>query len=226
MIFKQLEQVLAGTKNQTRRVVKPGETLIGRPLYSTVLTPSGRVKWQVGRDYAVVPGRGKPAPWFHDDGVRINDPINYMSTDLFGSTYAGHEGLNARGFYQARIVITSIRQEPLMSISHQDAVAEGVDGVREYWELWESINGPGSWRDDPLVWVINFRVLPIVASAYQAWHRDTCSHETQRLDSVFKVIRCAECGVVLKVADKTPYREGSTLDQLASKLRRMTRDGE
>ena len=71
--------------------------------------------------------------------------------------------------------ITDVRAERLNSISDEDAKAEGVnvhvDSVlaaahagppetparMEYWHLWETINGRGSWEANPYVWVISFR---------------------------------------------------------------------
>lgn len=66
--------------------------------------------------------------------------------------------------------ITAVRVERLREISQEDAVAEGVNNIRgsgeethciepvdAYRELWESINGKGSWAQNPYVWVITFR---------------------------------------------------------------------
>jgi hypothetical protein len=63
--------------------------------------------------------------------------------------------------------ITGVRVERLQEISGADAIAEGIDlstvpdyvfGYQEaYRDLWESINGPGSWDVNPWVWVIEFR---------------------------------------------------------------------
>lgn len=69
--------------------------------------------------------------------------------------------------------ITEIRAERLQEISEQDALAEGVTikpdaeiaarvaretpARMEYWALWESINGAGSWDANPWVWVLTFR---------------------------------------------------------------------
>jgi hypothetical protein len=74
--------------------------------------------------------------------------------------------------------ITSVRVERLQEISEADAKAEGIhkpagsqfwyadprenvlpsmSPVGGYWNLWNSINGPGSWDANPWVWVIEFR---------------------------------------------------------------------
>ncbi len=71
--------------------------------------------------------------------------------------------------------VTGVRVERLHGISEKDAVAEGIpvaaleDGtisksqpwaIRDYRALWESINGAGSWKANPWVWVVEFRRLP------------------------------------------------------------------
>jgi hypothetical protein len=70
--------------------------------------------------------------------------------------------------------ITGVRVERLQSISERDSRAEGVTiephhsrgycageflppEMRAYRDLWETINGPGSWEANPWVWVIEFR---------------------------------------------------------------------
>jgi len=75
--------------------------------------------------------------------------------------------------------IVSVRVERLQDISEADAKAEGCDqtGVgtgrfdangneqevgsysASYYELWQSINGPGSWSANPRVWVVEFKVV-------------------------------------------------------------------
>ena len=78
----------------------------------------------------------------------------------------------------ARILLDVIRvgMERLNDISEADAIAEGVKSVGggRYWigaegmiprgsveaayrDLWESINGAGSWDKNPWVWVIEFK---------------------------------------------------------------------
>jgi len=72
--------------------------------------------------------------------------------------------------------IESVRVERLVEITEEDAMDEGVvfrdscwsatddpkalrwtTAVGAFRELWESINGPGSWDINPHVWVIKFR---------------------------------------------------------------------
>ncbi len=62
--------------------------------------------------------------------------------------------------------ITGIRLERLQDISRGDAMAEGcpfpnlADGKNPcdwYMDLWEQINGAGSWAANPYVWVIEFK---------------------------------------------------------------------
>lgn len=77
--------------------------------------------------------------------------------------------------------ITGVRVERLQDISEGDAIAEGVeeldghfneaeycaiakkigccigDSKPVYAQLWESLNGPGSWDLNPFVWVLEFR---------------------------------------------------------------------
>lgn len=80
--------------------------------------------------------------------------------------------------------ITNVRVEQLQDISEEDAIAEGIephfagwkpyrtffyeaDGItpsnyfedprHSYMQLWESINGQGSWDLNPWVWVVEFK---------------------------------------------------------------------
>ncbi|OPZ53593.1 MAG: hypothetical protein BWY91_01907 [bacterium ADurb.BinA028] len=64
--------------------------------------------------------------------------------------------------------LTGVRVQRLSDISEDDAQAEGVIGlyvqkeeapsrVVAYRDLWESLNGPGSWAANPWVWVLSFR---------------------------------------------------------------------
>jgi len=60
--------------------------------------------------------------------------------------------------------IISVRVERLRDISMQDVLAEGCmlstskTEPLDYQNLWESINGSGSWDANPWVWVVEFRM--------------------------------------------------------------------
>lgn len=73
--------------------------------------------------------------------------------------------------------VTSVRCEHLQAISEEDAIAEGiepgeigfksynpknifeVDALWSFQNLWESINGKGSWKQNPWVWVYEFKKI-------------------------------------------------------------------
>lgn len=74
--------------------------------------------------------------------------------------------------------VTGVRVERLQDISEADALAEGVNvhpdhhgkprdsiysPVQAYRDLWEQINGPGSWEANPWVWVVEFKRVPPLA---------------------------------------------------------------
>jgi len=80
---------------------------------------------------------------------------------------------------QSRITleVTAVREERLQDISQEDAIAEGCEYGKKvllphasvkvwthtardaYRRLWESINGPGSWDENPIVKVITFTMV-------------------------------------------------------------------
>lgn len=75
--------------------------------------------------------------------------------------------------------VVSVRLERLQSISREDALAEGVKGgpstrsyemidlsyaspeIRRFHSLWESINGPDSWKANPPVWIYDLQPVGI-----------------------------------------------------------------
>ena len=58
--------------------------------------------------------------------------------------------------------VTGVRVERLQDISEADAIAEGVytdpacPAYDAYTQLWDEINGLGSWEANPWVWVVGF----------------------------------------------------------------------
>lgn len=174
MIFKQIDAILSGSKTQTRRVAKPSEFVYqhgnqnpdGIWAIDTVFTlidnPEKyeykyRIKWEVGRTYAVVPGRGKPGAWWAHEYPPNKRKLLWHS--VHEQNKAAYE---EEGWQPLRIRIVAIRREHLQDITEADAKAEGVADVAAYCELWESINGktPGArWDANPTVFVLEFELV-------------------------------------------------------------------
>lgn len=123
-----------------------------------------------------------PKPWaptqYEADGHRDNW-MNVGATP--GSVTAGklRPGIHMpRWASRILLEVTNIRVERLQDISKTDAVAEGLyqdqagrwttwsatethrehlNPIEAYRELWESINGYGSWEANPWVWVVDFK---------------------------------------------------------------------
>lgn len=74
-----------------------------------------------------------------------------------------------RRFSRITLEVADVRVERLQGISYEDLAAEGIQEIIDagvdhdgwprdaYRSLWESINGAGSWDENPWVWVIEFR---------------------------------------------------------------------
>jgi hypothetical protein len=64
------------------------------------------------------------------------------------------------------LTVTDVRVQRLQDISEADAIREGVTLIEEscecpaqaYRDLWESINGAGSWNDNPWIVAVSFEV--------------------------------------------------------------------
>lgn len=172
--------ILDGRKTQTRRVVKPQPFsneeyrfnfpkplrggLLACNYLSSHLCPCGQPgDWLWVRE-----------TWCHE----FEGGYLYRADDLSGlapefvdgdGNPTGRSGWKPsihmpRAASRITLEITGVRVERLQEISEDDAIAEGVVGHEEiqpasayYRELWESINGHGSWDANPWVWVVEFR---------------------------------------------------------------------
>lgn len=214
-----IRALLAGTKTQTRRVVKPHPTdprVGGACTYDehgewvwlnghdgSIVSRMGRcpygqpgdrlwVKetWRIGEDvgegWSLDSEPGDLHLIYDADGARDyrsfpedyrwpsngkvvhnseGTPDHWISYGSFPSIFL------PRWASRITLEITAVRVERLQDISEADARAEGCTGhwVEEapaadqarfdYRELWEQINGPGSWDANPWVWVVEFRRL-------------------------------------------------------------------
>lgn len=183
--------ILAGTKTQTRRVVKPQpEAEHGGEPYWFV---GGYRAWIYRRttDLLRKGGNVLPCP-YGQPGDRLwvreawkahttfdhlpprdipQSHVWYMADDSYKAESRFRQGMfMPRWASRITLEFTAVRVERLQEISVGDAIAEGIprggpenpDGIeiREYRQLWERINGHGSWDANPWVWVVEFRRLP------------------------------------------------------------------
>lgn len=161
--------ILDGRKCQTRRIVKEGELKVWLCQKETTIkmnkgktfqegqihTGNAKVKWQVGRDYAVQLGRGKPCIHWCDACKELH-PI-----------LLGHASDKS---YPLRIKLTGICKERLLDISEEDAKKEGFENkdafLNCFLKLYKKtkpiyvgsikIDVPVGWN--PEVWVLDFEV--------------------------------------------------------------------
>lgn len=137
------------------------------------------LEWQVGSYSAAMHGQ-KPGTFtlglLRCDTTKIVEPYT-------GNTVVESRKVEFRrrvpGIHMPRwasrltLEITEVRVQRLQEISEEDSIAEGVQHVgmgvhvgatqphispvKAYRDLWDSINGVGSWDANPWVWAITFR---------------------------------------------------------------------
>lgn len=154
MLFKPelCQAILDGTKTQTRRLVKPGEACrdgmsVAKTWTHDVLGITGHrcwvpyyPKWQVGRTYAIQPGRGKKAV----GRIRIT---KIRREELWEISCGGYLGRS------------DMQQEGCPFVNEPNRM--GLDEVEWFGELWDSINTKKGdrWADNPEVWVLEFECV-------------------------------------------------------------------
>lgn len=165
--------ILDGTKTQTRRVVKsrkdpdfgcnmsPGE--IAGDEKSHRLCPYGQpgdrlwVRETFLGWYNTTDGSFSHAAAYRADGYELEHGEKWQPSIHM-----------PRAASRITLEITRVRVERLQAINEVDAIAEGApwaacgspqEGSHKagYAQLWESINGTGSWDVNPWVWVVEFK---------------------------------------------------------------------
>lgn len=165
--------ILDGSKTQTRRTVK--------------VTDTGRVKavgscknWHLDDPNCIEAcpyGSVGDTLWvretwcIEDDGVDFRFAYRADNwTECPNSDGKWKPSIHMpRDAYRIALEITAVRVERLNDISEEDAIAEGCKADSwdypvsakpsrsAYHTLWDSINGIGSFAENPWVWVISFR---------------------------------------------------------------------
>ena len=172
--------LLAGTKTQTRRIFKPDRmTWDANGRYTTYAMRGGELS-------TTGSGPFKPSSWLHycpygqpGDRLWVREsfarvPTACGSEDIvFAADYQDGSDRAAgvrytpsihmpRAVSRITLEITGVRVERLQDISEADAIAEGVytdpacPAYDAYAQLWDEINGLGSWEANPWVWVVGF----------------------------------------------------------------------
>jgi hypothetical protein len=169
-----IRAILSGQKTQTRRVVKP------QPTHFLGANPE---KGYTGLPYVVTPKKPhhNGMVWEEEDGTRyeaIRCP--YDADYLWVRETWGQRG--AWLYYKAdHSEETDIKWKPsihmprchsrillevgffttqrLCNISEEDARAEGVESVAQFFELWDTINPGIPVASNPVVWVVNSKMV-------------------------------------------------------------------
>jgi hypothetical protein len=168
--------ILAGTKTQTRRVMKPVPCLtrgmqthefsVGGHDYRCPYGVPGSRLW-VRETFAMNEVKGGPPVIYRADygqaqSVFIDRPHS-AEWDVVVTRWKPSIFM-PRSASRILLEITEVRVERLQAISDDDAWAEGCEPndnnpVDWYHALWEQINGAGSWDANPWVWVVSFKRL-------------------------------------------------------------------
>ncbi|KKN73423.1 hypothetical protein LCGC14_0401260 [marine sediment metagenome] len=141
MIFKETHRyVLDSTKTQTRRLVKPGDIAFAQPgaagsFYPTALVTDARnrLRWEVGKDYAVQSGRGKSSL----GRIRLI-AIRKEQLQEISAEDCTSEGLVT--YHREHAAVSDLRQQFEM-----------------LWDGIHTLNGQ-RWDDNPEVWVLEFEL--------------------------------------------------------------------
>ena len=175
--------ILDGRKTQTRRIVnKPipvGHKFHGWIIESTDKKRDGCAAWSIGDDalaYDLIVAKckyGKPGDrlWVRETFLQDTNGFIYRADGDFEGN-AGILGGWKPSIHMPRsasrilLEITGVRVERLRDISEEDAKSEGAHAINfgygdcyalGFKQIWESINGHGSWDLNPWVWVIDFK---------------------------------------------------------------------
>lgn len=172
--------LLAGTKTQTRRIVKARD-LEWMDVHQGLREPDNAERCPYGQ-----PGGDRlyvretwAAPHAYDHLpprlIPQDARIHYAATEDRGGLLWRPSIHMPRWASRITLEVTGVLVERLQEISYEDARAEGVEFWRndgtltelppcsahryEFEDLWTSINGADSWNANPWVWVVSFRRL-------------------------------------------------------------------
>lgn len=160
--------ILEGRKTQTRRIIKSRKNnsiFMGGWTDSFILDEGNR-EWTLSECPYGQPGDHL---WVRESWQKFGKEYAYAATDgdIYPETKWRPSIHMPRAASRLTLEITDIRAERLHDITEADAIAEGCESggnwdsapTVQYSNLWETINGPGSWEANPWVWVITFKKI-------------------------------------------------------------------
>lgn len=175
--------ILEGRKTQTRRIVKnikfyDDRTVILAGKKTTITLPKGdsvvgwcphgkpgdrlwvRETWAIMSKSRQSAWKGEAIPKHLMESVELV----YRADEDYGPGIYRPSIHMPRWASRIDLEITDVRVERLQDITEEDAMAEGAykspaagNYRMGFGEIWESINGSGSWSKNPWVWVIEFK---------------------------------------------------------------------
>lgn len=176
--------ILKGRKTQTRRVVKPIPQMVSDKNIATWDGDAAVLMRLLDKAGRTCPYGGSGARLWVRETFRLFDSsecacydhcncMSYHGKPVYRATADDGESKWTPSIHMPRwasritLEITNVRVERLQDISESDANSEGcmlepfdqdwTQCRRWFMELWESINGAGSWDANPWVWVIEFK---------------------------------------------------------------------
>ena len=180
-----VQAILDGKKTQTRRIVKARD-LEWMDVHQGLREPDNAERCPYGQPgdrlwvretFARIDGQTRP--WIETDyqatythGDRLGDTLGIKKR----WTPSIHMPRHAS---RITLEVTGVRVERLQDISEADAMADGTTPIPDpcdhvrlacadigcsgpqpyragFRALWQGINGPGSWEENPWVWVVQF----------------------------------------------------------------------
>lgn len=177
--------IQAGTKTQTRRVVKPLPVILNRSANAFEIDAAAMTDGRIMK----LNRYGAPGDrlWVRETwGFNPDFPGQFGHICFRADPGHEHDGIKwvpsihmPRKASRITLEVVSVRVERLSDICVADCIAEGIEGTRlenvqvwrdyknhgkvflsardSYVSLWESINGPGSWDLNPWAWVVEFK---------------------------------------------------------------------
>ncbi len=139
MLFKQelAEKIIEGAKTQTRRPIKAGEKLLTIEGVKTVMAGNGkRIKYQVGREYAVQYAYGLPTRYWNPSEQTPLMPWEFYQDALAQEGPKFHEIAKLMGWKPLRIKLLDIWAEDVRTINLGASLAEGFSCADEFLVTW------------------------------------------------------------------------------------------